>query len=94
MQKTTNENQYTIAIGTKGRLILPTALQRQANLHEGEKVVITLAEDGTLKIIPLRSCAKACEGMFAHLAPGTSFADELIAERRKEAKKEAEEFGL
>jgi AbrB family looped-hinge helix DNA binding protein len=94
MQKATTENQYTIAIGTKGRLILPTALQRHANLHEGEKVVITLAKDGTLTIVPLRACAKACEGMFSHLAPGVSLADELIAERREEAEKEAEEFGL
>lgn len=94
MQKPTNENQYTIAIGTKGRLILPTALQRQANLQEGEKVVITLADDGTLSMVPLRACAKACEGMLAHLAPGGSLVDELIAERREAAQKEAEEFGL
>ena len=93
MQKAIDTNRYTIAIGTKGRLILPTALQRQANLQEGEKVVITLAEDGTLRIEPLRACAKACEGLFANIAPGVSLADDLIAERRQAAQKEAEEFG-
>ena len=92
MQKATNSNQYTVAIGAKGRLILPIALQRQANLQEGEKVVITLAEDASLRIEPLRACAKACEGMLVHLSPRINLADELIAERRQAARKEAQEF--
>lgn len=94
MQKMNDANRYTISIGAKGRIILPTALQRQANLQEGEKLVITVGEDGKLYMEPLRTCAKACEGMFAHLAPGISLADELIAERREAAQKEADEFGL
>lgn len=92
MKNIPTPTQYTIPIGTKGRLILPTALQRQANLLEGEKVVITLREDGTLVIVPLRACAKACEGMLAHLAPGVNLADELIEERRQAAEQEMTEF--
>lgn len=93
MEKNHEPNQYTAAIGAKGRIILPVALQRQANLLEGEKIVITLNEDGTINIVPLRACAKACEGMLSHLAPGVNFADELIAERHQAAEQEKRELG-
>lgn len=35
-----------------------------------------------------RAAAERTRGMFAHLAPGLSLADELIAQRRVEAKAE------
>lgn len=35
-----------------------------------------------------RAAAERTRGMFAHLAPGVSLADELIAERRAEAQAE------
>jgi hypothetical protein len=36
-----------------------------------------------------RAAAERARGMFAHLAPGVSLADELIADRRAEAQAEA-----
>lgn len=35
-----------------------------------------------------RAAIERTRGMFSHLAPGTSLADELIAERRAEARAE------
>lgn len=35
-----------------------------------------------------RAAAERTRGMFAHLAPGTSMADELIADRRAEVRAE------
>lgn len=37
-----------------------------------------------------RAAAKRMRGMFAHVAPGVSLADELIADRRAEARPEAQ----
>lgn len=38
-----------------------------------------------------RTAIERTRGMFAHLAPGTSLADELIADRRAEARAEDQE---
>lgn len=78
-------DMYTLAVGAKGRLILPVALQRRAQLEEGDQLVVTVKEDGSLHIVRLRDQAKQCEGLFRHLAPNRSLVDELIAERRQEA---------
>lgn len=54
---------------------------------------MTLEEDGSLNLRPYAAIAEASKGMFAHLAPkGVSMVDELIAERRQEAKREEERF--
>jgi hypothetical protein len=38
-----------------------------------------------------KAAIERTRGMFAHLAPGTSLADELIADRRAEARAEDQE---
>jgi hypothetical protein len=46
----------------------------------------TKADKSTAK--QRRAAAERTRGMFAHLAPGVSLADELIADRRAEAQAE------
>jgi hypothetical protein len=44
--------------------------------------------EGGLRVVSARQLARRLRGLYRDLAPGRSFADELIAERRKEAGRE------
>jgi hypothetical protein len=57
----------------------------------GERLVVTRDDDGTLRVESIRIVAERVRGLFAHLAPGRSLADELIAERRAEFLREEAE---
>ena len=69
---------------------MPAALREQLGLKEGDRLVLTVQPDGSVKLVSLREAARRARGMFAHVAPGRSLVDELIAERREEARKESE----
>lgn len=81
-------------MGDRGRLVLPASLRRDLGIEKGTRLQVSREKDGSLRLRPYAAIAKASRGMFAHLAPeGVSLADELIAERRQEAKRENERFG-
>jgi hypothetical protein len=45
-------------------------------------------QDGTLELLSAREAARRALGLFAHVAPGRSLVEELLAERREEARRE------
>jgi AbrB family looped-hinge helix DNA binding protein len=77
--------QYTIQAGDRGRLVLPASLRKQIGLETGDRFVITVEPDHSLRLVNLKHQVQKAEGLFKDLAPGISLADELIAERRAEA---------
>jgi AbrB family looped-hinge helix DNA binding protein len=82
--------QYTIRAGERGRLVLPVALRKRIGLQEGDRLVITVEADNSLRLISLSQQIQKAQGLFKNIAPGISLADELIEERRLEAKEEQE----
>ncbi len=83
-----------MVLGDRGRVVLPAALRKKLDLKPGSKFAIDTEEDGTIRLRPYAAIARASVGMFADLAPeGASMVDELIAERRREAKREDERYG-
>ena len=60
-------------------------------LKEGDRLVLTEQPDGSVKLVPLREAVRRLEGIYAHLDPGRSWSDELIQERREEARREEAE---
>jgi AbrB family looped-hinge helix DNA binding protein len=77
--------QYTLQLGQRGRVVLPAAVRRRLGLHPGERLVLALEPDGTMRLSPLHHQVEALQGAYRHLAPGQNLADQLIAERRREA---------
>ncbi len=67
---------------------MPSALRERLGLREGDRLVMTVQPDGSVSMISLREAVRSLRGMYAHLAPGRSLVDELIAERREEARRE------
>lgn len=71
-----------------GKLIIPASMRRELGIATGDTVLVDVA-DGELRV---RSLSKAIERAQAilrrHVPDGVSLADELIAERRREAERE------
>ena len=83
--------QYTLNLGARGRLVLPALLRKLLGLKEGARLVVTVQADGSLRLISLREQVSKLQGVFKDIAPVVSLADELIAERREEARREREQ---
>jgi AbrB family looped-hinge helix DNA binding protein len=81
-------DQYTITLGDRGRLVLPASLRRRLSLQTGDRLILTVDPQGGFRIVSAREQARKLRGIFRDLAPGRSLVDELIAERREEARRE------
>ena len=77
--------KYSLALGERGRLVLPAPLRRRLDLHAGDRLIVTVDVAGEIRVLPARDLARRLSGLYRDLAPGRSLADELIAERRAEA---------
>jgi AbrB family looped-hinge helix DNA binding protein len=80
--------QYAIRAGERGRLVLPASLRKRIGLQEGDQLVITVEQDNSLRLVSLSQQVLKAQGLFKDISPGISLADELIEERRAEAKQE------
>ncbi len=70
-----------VTLDEAGSLVLPEAIRREMDLSEGETLLARLEGE--------RLVLESLKARFAGLPPGVSLADELIAERREEAEREA-----
>jgi AbrB family looped-hinge helix DNA binding protein len=81
---------YTIALGERGRLVLPARLRHRLALQPGDRLIVTADAEGGFRVVSARELARRLRGLYRDLAPGRSLVDELIAERREEAQREDE----
>ena len=79
---------YSLLLGDRGRLVLPSDLRKQLGLKTGEKLVLTVDENGVMRMTTRRQRLAGARGMFASISPGRSLSEELIRERRREARLE------
>jgi len=77
-----------VTIGERGRLVLPASVRSALGLTPGTRMLLSTEDDGSLRLRPYRAVADESRGVFADLAEGSSLVDELLAERRAEAKQE------
>lgn len=90
-----SHNRFSLVVGDRGRVVLPAGARRSMGLDEGDRLILTVEEDGSARLLSARVAAREARGVLKEilpdLAPGTSLADELIAERRAEARAESED---
>ncbi len=79
-------------IGDKGRLVIPANIREALNLKPGDSVEMHVENHELHLSARHNRIARAQERARKFFAPGRSLADELIAERRAEAFKEAAEY--
>jgi len=72
-------------VSAGGRIVIPSAFRRALGLEDGDEVLISL-DDGVIRVFTRKQqLRRAQELVRSHVPASRSLADELIAERRKEA---------
>lgn len=79
---------YRSKVDSSGRIVLAADLREELQLHEGDAVLVV--KDGpTVRIETPQQALKAAQDFFCALAPAERiFSEELLQERREEAKRE------
>ncbi len=79
-------------INENGRIVIPAVVRKAMGLHLGDSVVMSL-EDGVLRIEPQRARVRRAQESLGKPIPNDRvLSDELIAERREETWREAEDW--
>jgi AbrB family looped-hinge helix DNA binding protein len=78
-------------INANGRIVIPAALRQQMGIKPGDSVLMEV-EDGVLRMESHRARIRHVQESLARLIPpDRCLSDELIADRREEARREREE---
>lgn len=78
-------------INENGRIVIPAALRKQMGIKAGESVFMEV-DGGVLRMEPHRARIRRIQEEFRKLVPpgATLMSDQLIADRREEARREME----
>jgi AbrB family looped-hinge helix DNA binding protein len=77
-----------VTIGPQGRLVIPAAMRRHLGLEPGSVVVVRLEGD-VLRLERQEATLDRLRARYAEAAGGPSVVEELLAERREEAHRDA-----
>jgi bifunctional DNA-binding transcriptional regulator/antitoxin component of YhaV-PrlF toxin-antitoxin module len=78
----------TARVETDGRVAIPSEFLAALGLHKGDAVILSLDEDA-IQLMSLPASVRRVQTMVRQFIPeGVSLVDELLAERRLEAKRE------
>lgn len=78
-------------ISANGRIVIPAAMREKLGLKANDSVVLIL-EDNAIKLITYEENIRQIQQYFKQFAkPGVLWSEELIAERREEARREQAE---
>lgn len=81
------ESKKSIQIGRQGRIVIPAAIREELGMVPGTDLLVRV-EDGCLILETRQNVMRRLQSRFGHLPEGLSLADELIADRRREAAEE------
>jgi AbrB family looped-hinge helix DNA binding protein len=76
-----------VRLGPQGRLVIPTKVRREAGIGPGD-VLVVHTRDGQVIIESRENVERRIRERFAHIPSDVDLADELIADRRAEARRE------
>jgi AbrB family looped-hinge helix DNA binding protein len=86
-----SENRSSeVQVGAQGRLVIPAPLRKALNLKPGDRLIARQVGE-SLVMERREAIEKRLWDMFSHIPKEISLVDELIAERRAEARREEEE---
>ena len=92
MDTSSNPDQNTalpVKVDAQGHTFIPESFRKRLGIEEGGEVLMRL-EKGELIVESKQAVLKRLQARFAHLSGNV--VDELIEERREEAKREAAEL--
>ena len=80
--------QMKVKVDEAGRVLIPAEFRKALGIKQGERLVMRV-ENGEIRMWTFAEATRRVhELMKPYIVPGRSIADELIAERRREAERE------
>jgi len=77
-----------LRVNENGRVVIPASFRKALGIQAGDEVILRM-EDDELRITTMkRQIERAQRLVRKYVKPGVSLVDELIAERRREARNE------
>ena len=78
-------------LSENGRVLIPVEIRKSLKLKAGDRLVMSVT-DGEIRLVPQSEAIKRAQDKIAqYVDPSRSLSDELIQERREEAKGEVKE---
>ena len=78
-----------VRVGPQGRIVIPAVLREELGVGPGQELLARV-EDGRLVLERREDVVRRLKGRFASVPAGRLLSEELIVERREEARLEAE----
>ncbi len=78
-----------VQLSAQGRLVIPARLRRALDFKPGDRLIVH-QESGRLVLEKANTIERRLKARFAHIPKEDNLADQLIAERRAEARKESD----
>ena len=85
-----DNSHYTVHLGDRGRMVLPAEVRRTLGLQAGDRLILTLGPDASIRLVSARRQARDLKGLFKQLSPDRELVKELIQERREEAQRDSQ----
>jgi AbrB family looped-hinge helix DNA binding protein len=79
-----------VRVGPQGRVVIPAHIRRELSISAGDEFVVRV-EEGRIVLESRGGLLKRLKDRYARVPEGVSLADELVDERRRAARREAEE---
>jgi AbrB family looped-hinge helix DNA binding protein len=81
------DRHISVSVGRQGRIVIPARVRAELGVTEGDRLDLRVTR-GRIELVPERAKVERLRGVFADLAPNGGVVDELLAERREEARRE------
>jgi AbrB family looped-hinge helix DNA binding protein len=83
-------NELRTSIAENGRIVIPASFRQALGIEPGEELILRLEDDELRITTPRLRLARVQKLIRQYIPAERSLVDELIAERREEAKRELE----
>lgn len=83
----THQPDHEVQVGAQGRLVIPAHLRKALNLKPGERLIARMVGE-SLVLERRETIEKRLWEMFSRIPGEVSLVDELITERRADARRE------
>jgi AbrB family looped-hinge helix DNA binding protein len=84
--------RYETKVDATGRVLIPAEIRKRLGVKPGDTVTITEGPSSRIVIEPALALLREAQEYFRSIAPADAlWSDELIAERRKKARREVED---
>ncbi|MGA2880012.1 MAG: AbrB/MazE/SpoVT family DNA-binding domain-containing protein [Bryobacteraceae bacterium] len=84
--------RFTVAVDGSGRILLPAKVRKQLNLRKGSELIASLDSKQRLVLNTRAQALREVQEFFSSRRPaGTLWSEEIIQDRRREARRELDD---